>query len=968
MSDLNLAVKLTLQSAEFQAGLVRAVRDADKFGSGVTAGVGKASAGLAQLPLSARLGMSQARPSVDALSASVAKVGGTAAASGDQLRRLGGEARATLTGIASSLAAAAGAGSFVQTLQAVQDTDTRLKALNTTSQDYARSTGFLTELAAEHHKSVLDLADSYTRLLPLEQSGLVTRRQAQQILRGLSDAQSATGASAEQLGQVMFGLAQGLSAGTLRAEELNQVTEPLPGLLQKLDQAAGLTAGGFRRLVNDGQVTSQMFAQTLVQALASYDGAAARTAGNISAKFGDIANAWANLVKSVDASPLVSALNTVTAAIDRMTAASRYWEKQGGFINGITGGAFQGTGPGAFTEDQQVEIYKRDIKALQDRALPPPASGAAAAATPPAPTGGLREVKYDKSRAAAIADYLESRGLAPMQVAGIVGNLAQEAPGGRGTFGTAMSGDQGSVGLAQWRLDRKDALQAYAGSRGAPVTDLKTQLDFLLTEAKKRGDLNAMLSASSPAEASKIFADRFERPDPARADYDYRAAVAADIYDRSSIDSLKSTAGKVVGAFDVGRSLDQAQADIESLNAAWAKYQTKTRERGQRTFDQMTQDLSTAAEEQKAVLAAKAEYEKGLNAQAQADFERRQSEQRTFLDDAYQAKLITSQDYYARLQRLADAELENTRARIDAEMTAEREKAAELTRLIDTLRAKNQSTGAAEIGLIQSQARQSVLNGQRAEADAQYRAQSRQITTGATAAQAGSGQSGGIQEFVDRYNAGLGDMQQFTFTALNGMQNTLANFFETGMQGTESLGAAFGKMAQRIAAEIAAMMVTKAVVSFIGMIGGGLGGAASGAAAGASGAIGGTTALATGGLIAGPGTGTSDSILARVSDGEYVVNAAAVKAVGVQALHRINSLGTGLPRFATGGVVGASAAAGAWREGAQAISISMPMTIQTGGGTGGFDENRARALQRELRAAVDQRVLELKRPGGLLYG
>lgn len=58
-------------------------------------------------------------------------------------------------------------------------------------------------------------------------------------------------------------------------------------------------------------------------------------------------------------------------------------------------------------------------------------------------------------------------------------------------------------------------------------------------------------------------------------------------------------------------------------------------------------------------------------------------------------------------------------------------------------------------------------------------------------------------------------------------------------------------------------------------------------------------AKAAGGLLHGPGSGTSDSILARVSNGEFVVNAAAT-AEHLPTLHAINS---GM-RFAAGGMVG----------------------------------------------------------------
>lgn len=61
--------------------------------------------------------------------------------------------------------------------------------------------------------------------------------------------------------------------------------------------------------------------------------------------------------------------------------------------------------------------------------------------------------------------------------------------------------------------------------------------------------------------------------------------------------------------------------------------------------------------------------------------------------------------------------------------------------------------------------------------------------------------------------------------------------------------------------------------------------------------------FATGGYISGPGTGTSDSIPAYLSNGEYVINAAAVRKLGRRHLDMLNS-GIPIPRFADGGMVG----------------------------------------------------------------
>lgn len=98
---------------------------------------------------------------------------------------------------------------------------------------------------------------------------------------------------------------------------------------------------------------------------------------------------------------------------------------------------------------------------------------------------------------------------------------------------------------------------------------------------------------------------------------------------------------------------------------------------------------------------------------------------------------------------------------------------------------------------------------------------------------------------------------------------------------------------------------------------------------------GGTTpGFAGGGFIQGPGTATSDSILARLSRGEYVLRAAAVRHWGVSTLNRLNRLQLpslpqfpALPRFADGGFVGAGAAEPA----SNPFSGMQPVVINVGG-------------------------------------
>lgn len=72
-----------------------------------------------------------------------------------------------------------------------------------------------------------------------------------------------------------------------------------------------------------------------------------------------------------------------------------------------------------------------------------------------------------------------------------------------------------------------------------------------------------------------------------------------------------------------------------------------------------------------------------------------------------------------------------------------------------------------------------------------------------------------------------------------------------------------------------------------------------------------------GGFVTGPGTGTSDSIPAMLSNGEFVINAAAVQRLGTGYLNMLNS-----PHYAEGGQVGTPAMGVAGTGGSVTLNVS----------------------------------------------
>ncbi|MDN7624996.1 phage tail tape measure protein [Burkholderia cenocepacia] len=127
--------------------------------------------------------------------------------------------------------------------------------------------------------------------------------------------------------------------------------------------------------------------------------------------------------------------------------------------------------------------------------------------------------------------------------------------------------------------------------------------------------------------------------------------------------------------------------------------------------------------------------------------------------------------------------------------------------------------------------------------------------------------------------------------------------------------------------------------------------------------------LATGGQVTGPGTSTSDSIPAWLSNEEFVVKAAAVRKPGVlRLLEAINSgQDLGFAKFANGGLVGGgSAGGGALGVQGGGIELNIPVTID--GGTGNATQMMASAeFVKKLTQMVQGLIAVESRQGGALW-
>lgn len=140
-----------------------------------------------------------------------------------------------------------------------------------------------------------------------------------------------------------------------------------------------------------------------------------------------------------------------------------------------------------------------------------------------------------------------------------------------------------------------------------------------------------------------------------------------------------------------------------------------------------------------------------------------------------------------------------------------------------------------------------------------------------------------------------------TISKIQQTSNQLAKDFSGAITDWITGAQSFGDAMKSILKQLIAQLIQAAIYATIVAACTGGGG---GFAARWKGAFG--KGLASGGSVAGPGTGTSDSIPAMLSNGEYVLNAQAVDRLGVPFL---NGLNTGRLRgFASGGLVGSGGA------------------------------------------------------------
>ena len=200
----------------------------------------------------------------------------------------------------------------------------------------------------------------------------------------------------------------------------------------------------------------------------------------------------------------------------------------------------------------------------------------------------------------------------------------------------------------------------------------------------------------------------------------------------------------------------------------------------------------------------------------------------------------------------------------------------------------------------------------------------------------------------------INDTVQNTFQSA---EDALLNFTKTGKLN-------FSDLVDSILADLARIALRQAILApFSQALGSALGGVFGGAFGGAgSGAPAATSpnpvGVRYGGLVTGPGGPRSDSILARLSNREFVVNAAATRA-NLPLLEAINSA----PAFQRGGMVRPTAAGSAAQGERVSVQVIDNRTDSSGDDDLQVSDRRGPDGERQIRVIIEDTVDQAARGG-----
>jgi tape measure domain-containing protein len=193
--------------------------------------------------------------------------------------------------------------------------ENRLKLVTTSAENLANIQDRLFQIAQDTRGPLEGTVDLYTRLARSTQALGLSQNELLGVTETINKAMTISGASAQEASAALLQLGQGLASGTLRGDELNSVLEQGPRLAQALADGLGITVGQLRAMGAQGEITAEKVIGALQSQAKAIDTEFGRTEQTVDQAFQAMENVALKTFGSLDAKPLVAAINEFSNAI-----------------------------------------------------------------------------------------------------------------------------------------------------------------------------------------------------------------------------------------------------------------------------------------------------------------------------------------------------------------------------------------------------------------------------------------------------------------------------------------------------------------------------------------------------------------------------------------------------------------------------------------------------------------------------
>jgi len=283
------------------------------------------------------------------------------------LGALGGTAAATATFAA-----------YVEASDTVKKMDAQLRLATNSQDEFNIAQTATREIAQRSQAPLEDVVTLYSRLAPAVSAMGRSQGDTLKVIDAVTQSLRISGATTSETSSTITQFSQALGSGVLRGEEFNSIAENSPRLLRALAEGFKVPTGQLRVMAAAGQLTSDAITSVVIDALPQLQKEAAVLPETVGGQFTVMKDKINLALGSVDTGPFISQMKSLSDTVSDPTVATNLNRLGGALLKFAEIAAKSGSGAVNIADDvaysaakiagqvSPLDKVERDIKAAEE--------------------------------------------------------------------------------------------------------------------------------------------------------------------------------------------------------------------------------------------------------------------------------------------------------------------------------------------------------------------------------------------------------------------------------------------------------------------------------------------------------------------------------------------------------------------------------------------------------------------------